>query len=228
MASYFVAQKGPPMKYNISVNRILRLTIILFICGLISLFVGIRSYYKYNHSLDLESLDEQTLKKGQYVTGNIDTYIGDLMYGSNNFYGVSQTHLTFWKTYDYYTVPFGEDSYIAVLISDESAKEKLAAFEDGHGEKVYFEGIVTEPTSNLNYQWYEKINGFDTKKLVKYYVIKEANLKKTNAALLGTLLLIMSAFLFFASGGSSSVVEVETDKTDYSLYVNLSDKKDKL
>lgn len=180
------------MKYNVSITKRIVLTFIIFIIGMIFLCIGISSYNKYNHALHLETLDEQMLKKGKYVIRNIDTYIERVMYGNNKYNGVSQTHLTARKTYDYYTVPIEQDSYIALLISDESVKEQLDSFEDGHGEDVYFESIIIEPLTELNYEWYENAEGFNPENLV-----------------------------------DSFVITVETDKTDYDLYVNTLNKDSK-
>lgn len=212
------------MKYNISVTGRIILTAIIFIIGVIFLTVGLSSYYKYGHALDLETLDEQMLKTGQYVTGNFDSYIEGITYKTNQYSGISQIHLTTWKTYDYYTVPVKEDFYITLLISDESIKERLNAFEDGHGDKVHFEGIVIEPTSEQYYELSENVENFDPENLIDSYVIKEANLRNRNATVWGILLLLLSIFLFFYSGGSNSFVSVETDQTDYDLYVNALDK----
>lgn len=212
------------MQYNVSITKRILLTAIMFIVGLGLTGVGISSYYKYNHALNLNTLDEQMLKDGKYITGNINTYIGGLMYGTNTFYGVSQTHLTFWKTYDYYTVPIEQDSYVVLLISDEAVKEQLAAFENGQGESVYFEGIVIEPPSTINYDWYEKVPDFDSEKVIGSYVIKEATLKNTNIVIWGVLLLFLSILFFFFFGGSNSFISVETDETDYDLYVNTLNK----
>ena len=215
------------MKYNVSVSRRIVITAIIFIIGFIFLCIGISSYNKYNHALHLQTLDEQLLKEGKYVVGNIDTYIVGITYGSNRYNGVSEIHLTTRKTYDYYTVPIEQDSYIALLISDESVKEQLDTFEGGHGEDVYFEGIVIEPPTELNYEWNENAAEFNPENLVDSFVIKEAKLKKKNATYLGILLLIVSIFVFFATGGNKDFVTVETDQTDYDLYVNTLNKDDK-
>lgn len=215
------------MTYNVSISKRIVITAIIFIIGLIFLCIGISSYNKYNHALHLETLDEQMLKKGKYVIGNIDTYIEGITYESNRYNGVSEIHLTARKTYNYYTVPIEQDSYIALLISDESVKEQLDAFGDGHGEEVYFEGIVIDPPAELNYELNENAENFNPENLVDSFVIKEAKLKKKNAAYLGILLIIVSVFVFFSTGGSKDFVTVETDETDYDLYVNTLNKDDK-
>ena len=213
------------MKYNVSISKRIVITAIIFIIGLIFLCIGISSYIKYNHALHLETLDEQTLKKGKDVVGNIDAYIEGITYGKYN--GVSEIHLTARKTYDYYIVPIEQESYIALMISDESVKEQLDAFEGGHGEDVYFEGIVIESPTELNYEWDEFAEDFHPENLVDSFVIKESKLKKKNETYLGILLLIVSVFVFLITGATKDFVTVETDQTDYSLYVNTLNKDDK-
>ena len=215
------------MKYNVSISRRIVITAIIFIIGFIFLCIGISSYVKYNHALHLETLDEQMLKKGKYVIGDIDTYIEGITYGSNKYNGVNDIYLTARKTYNYYIVPIEQDSYVALLISDESVKEQLDAFEGGQGEDVYFEGIVIESPAELNYEWDENAEDFNLENLVDSFVIKESKLKKKNETYLGILLLIVSVFVFLITGGSKDFVTVETDQTDYSLYVNTLNKDDK-
>lgn len=215
------------MKYNVSITKRLIITAIIFIVGLVFLLIGTRSYYKYSHALDLETLDEQMMEKGGYIIGSFNTYIDGVTYENNQFYNVNQTHLTTWDTYEYYTVPVGEDSYVVLLISDETLKEQLDAYEKGRGKTVRFEGIIIEPPTELNYEWYENAEDFNPENLIDSFVVKEATLIQRNATVLGIVLLLLSAFVFVISGGSKSVVSVEKDETDYDLYVNILDKKDK-
>lgn len=214
------------MKYNVSITKRLIITAIIFIVGLVFLLIGTRSYYKYSHALDLETLDEQMMKEGGYIIGSFNTYIDGATYENNQFYNVSQTHLTTWDTYDYYTVPVGEDSYVVLLISDEALKEQLNTYENGRGKTVHFEGIIIEPPTELNYDWYKNVENFNPENLIDSFVVKEATLIQRNATIWGIVLMLLSAFVFVISGGSKSVVSVETDKTDYDLYVNILDKKD--
>ena len=201
------------MKYHLSITKREILTVIIFIMGLIFLCKGINSYFKYEHALILENLEEGKLKKGRYVTGNIDSYIGQIMYGSGKFYGVSQGYITFGKTYEFYTIPVAHNSYIELMISDESVTESLDAFENGHGEGVYFEGVIVEPPVEPNYAWYSKVENFNTDDLITSYVVKEANLKRKNTAYIGVLLLVLAALLFFDAGGLKNIVSEDIEHT---------------
>lgn len=215
------------MKYNVSFTKRIIFTAIIFIIGVIFLSVGLRSYMKYSNALHLETLNKQDLKTGKYIVGNIDTYIEGIQYENNIYHDVNQVHRTAWKTYDYYAMPIEEDSYITLLIADDSVKAQLDAFEDGHGEPVYFEGIIIEPSKQLTYELDETVEDFNPENFVDSFAVKETKLSYKNPIILGILLLVFSIFLFFISGGSNSFISVETDKTDYDLYVNTLNKEDK-
>lgn len=215
------------MKYNVSFTKRIILTVIIFIIGVIFLSVGLRSYYKYRHALHLETLNREDLTTGKYIVGNIDTYIEGIQYENNIYHDINQVHRTGWKTYDYYAVPIEEDAYITLLIADESAKAQLDAYEDGHGEAVYFEGIIIEPSKQLNYELDETIEDFDPENFIDSFAIQETKLNYKNSMIWGILLLVFSIFLYFISGGSNSFISVEKDETDYSIYVNTLHKDDK-
>ena len=219
------------MKYHVSITKREILITILLIIGLTLLFRGIHSYYKSNHALNLENLDEQRLKDGDYVIGNIDTYIGQIMYGSNRFDGVSQVHLTSGRAYNFYTVPVGKDSYICIMAYGKSLLSQLKAFENGHGDGVYFEGVIVEPPTDLNYNWYAYVEGFDTRDLIDSYVIKEAHFDRNKYIVyIGVLLLFIAALLFFSAGGFKNFVMEETENTVpvYNKYAKIYNKNNEL
>lgn len=218
------------MKYHISISKKEIFTAVILIVGFILLFKGIHSAYRYNHALNLETLNERGLKEGTYVTGNINSYIGQIMYGSNKFNGVSMGWVTLGKTYEFYTIPIEGGSYIALMISDASVIEKLNAFDNGYGEGVYFEGIIIEPPTELNYKWYEHVEGFNMESLIDSVVIQEANLKGKNTTYLGFLLIVIASLIFFSSGGIKNVVMEETDNSGsvYNNYAKLYSKDNEL
>lgn len=211
------------MKYHVSISKREICTIIILIIGFIFLFWGIHSAYRYNHAVNLETLNERGLKEGTYVTGNINSYIGQIMYGSNKFYGSSMGWVTLGKTYEFYTIPIEGGSYIALMISDESVMEKLNAFDNGYGEGVYFEGIIIEPPTELNYAWYEHVESFNMDNLIDSVVIQEANLKRKNTTYLGFLLIVIASLIFISSGGIKNVVMEEADnsRSVYNNYAKL-------
>lgn len=200
------------MKYHIFITKREILTAILLIIGLTLLCKGITSYYKSNHPLNLENLNEQTLKGGDYVIGNIDTYIGQIMYGTNKFSGISQTLTTSGKTYNFYTIPVGQNSYICIMAYSKSLLGQLEAFENGHGEDVYFEGLIVEPPTDLNDNWYAHIEGFNTEDLIGSFVIRETNFGSNKHIIYaGALLSAIAVLLFFSAGGTKNFVMKETE-----------------
>lgn len=204
---------GKQMKYHISISKREIITAIIFIIGLMLLLRGIHSYYKMNHALHLDDLDEHSLRNGTYVTGDINTYIGKTMYGSGKFSGLSQSHTTSGKTYNFYTIPIGQKSYICIMAYSRSLSKQLAAFENGHGN-AYFEGIIVAPITDLNYAWYTTVEGFDTKDLIDTFVIKEVNFDRSKDLIYcGVILLSIAALLFFSAGGIKSFVMEDSART---------------
>ena len=219
------------MKYHVSITKREIFTAILLMIGLVLLFKGIHSYYKSNHALNLENLNEQRLKDGDYVIGNIDTYIGQIMYGSNRFDGVSQVHLTSGRAYNFYTIPVGQNSYICIMAYGKSLLSQLKAFENGHGDKIYFEGVIVEPPTDINYDWYAHVEGFDTRNLIDSYVIKEAHFDRNKYIVyIGVLLLFIAALLFFSAGGLRNFVMEETENTRpvYNKYAKIYNRNNEL
>lgn len=210
------------MKYHVSITKREIFTAILLMIGLVLLFRGIHSYYKIHHALNLEDLNEQTLKDGDYVVGNIDTYIGQILYGSNRFDGVSKILISSGKAYNFYTLPTGQNSYICIMAYGESLLSQLRAFENGHGDAVYFEGIIVEPPIELNYNWYANVEGFKTEDLIDSFVIKEAHFDGNKYVIyIGILLLVTATLLFFSAGGFKNFVMEDVENTG-SVYKNYS------
>lgn len=207
------------MKYHVSISKREIFTAILLMIGLVLLFRGIHASYKIHHALNLEELNERTLKDGDYVSGNIDTYIGQIMYGSNKFSGVSQILTTSGRAYNVYTVPTGQNSYICIMAYGKSLLRQLQAFENGHGEAVHFEGII-EPATDINYNWYALVEGFDTDDLIDSFVIKEVHFDGNKYVIyIGVLLLVTAALMFFSAGGLKNFVMEDAENTG-SVYRN--------
>lgn len=209
------------MRTQISITKRNIFTLILFLLGLYCLYRGIYSDYKYKHAIPLETLQEQSCKEGAYVVGYIDSYLGMKIYGSNRFSGVSQTFLSLAESWDFYTIPVSENTYIEVMLSDKATKNALDDFTEGKGEGVYFEGEIIKPVTGANLNWYASLEDFDMDTLIQSFVIREATLeKKKDIAYLGIILLMVSLLLFIAAGGINSIlikepIEDIPDRTAY-------------
>lgn len=202
------------MKYHISISRREIITAIILIIGLLLLFKGIHSYYKMNHALHLDDLNEHALRSGACVTGDINTYIGKTMYGSGKFSGISVSYTTSGKTYNFYTIPVGKKSYICIMVYSRSLLKQLETFENGYGENVYFEGIIVEPLTELNYEWYATVEDFDTENLIDSFVIKEVNFDRNKDLVYGGIILLaIAVLLFFSAGGFKNLIMEEAVHT---------------
>ncbi len=223
------------MRTNISISKRIVFNIIIFVIGLVLLLGGVKSYYKYKHAIPIKDLNEWDCKEGRYVTGNIDEYVVKKMAGTDKFVGSGHTLLTLTgKAYEFYTIPIAENSYIQIMISDNSILDKLKNFTEGKGEGVNFEGeIITSPIEELTLKWYDGIEGFNTENLVKTYVINEINIKsKKDLTYIGLLLVIFSVFLFYSDGGINNVITKENDidgiKSKNNNYANSYNKSNEL
>ena len=88
---------------------------------------------------------------------------------------------------------------------------ELEAFEEGHGKNVYFEGEVIKPLVELNWRWYDSIEGFRTEALIDSFVIKETNFKRNKDIIyIGVLFIAMAVLRFLSAGGIKSFVMEET------------------
>lgn len=204
------------MRTNISISKRIVFNIIIFVIGLVLLLGGVKSYYKYKHAIPIKNLNEWDCKEGKYVIGNINEYVVKKMAGTDKYAGISSTLLTLTgKAYDFYTIPIAQNSYIRIMMSDNSILDKLKNFTVGKGEGVYFEGEIINSPIEISLKWYDGIEGFNTENLVKSYVIKEINIKsKKDLTYIGLLLVIFSVLLFYSSGGINSVITKENDIDD--------------
>ena len=112
------------MKTQISISRRLIITFVIFIIGSLLLFKGFHSYYKHNHALSLETMSESECKKGDYVVGNIDSYVVYRVKENNKTLGSDTTLLTYMKAYNFYTIPTAQDTYARIMVSDKSTLTK--------------------------------------------------------------------------------------------------------
>lgn len=211
------------MHINISISKRIIINIIVFVIGLTLLCNGINSYYKSKHAVQLENLSESICKNGVYVKGNIDSYVGFKLMGSNKFSGVSATllSLTSVKSWDFYTIPIAQGSYIRIMTADKSTIDKLQNFEDGKGEGIYFEGKIIASPVSFPLKWYSHIEGFKANDVVSPYVIKEIKFDNAkNIIYIGFLFLAFSALLFFDAGGIKSVISKETEDENKAVWKN--------
>lgn len=213
------------MKYHIFITKKEILTALLFLVGSLMFFHGIHQAYKCHHALDLNTLEAYDLKEGACVSGNIDTYVVKYFPENNKYHGVGQSYLNLLgKSYDFYTIPVGEKTYICIMAHSKALIDQLKAFEAGRGEAICFEGEVIKPPIEINWKWYESIEGFHTEDLIGSFVLKETNFRRSKDFIyIGVLFIAMAVLRFFSAGGIKSFMmeEIADEKPVYRNYAKI-------
>lgn len=207
------------MKYHVFITKKEILTALLFIVGLLMFFHGIHLAYKCHYALDLNTLEERELKEGVCVSGPIDTYVVKYFPENNKYLGMSHGYLNLLgKSYDFYTIPVGKRTYMCIMAHSKTLIDQLEAFEAGHGEAIYFEGEIIKPPIELNWKWYESIEGFRTEDLIGSFVIKETNFGRSKDIIyIGVLFIAMAVLRFFSAGGIKNFITEETEDENPAL-----------
>lgn len=201
------------MRTRIQINKELVFFIVLLILGCYCFFYGLNTLQKEKNAIQMSDLCHEECISGQFVVGQINSYIGKniINLGNGSYSGVCQIFFTGGREYNFYTIPIDDNLYIRVMISDKNTIENLEGFSQGNGNDVYFEGQIIESPIELNYQWYNGIKGFESKNnIISNYVIKEINMKeKVKMLYIGILFLIISFLQFVFMGGFSNVIFTE-------------------
>lgn len=203
------------MRTKIQIGKELIIFITFLLLGSFCLFYGLSILQKERNTIQLETLHKEDCTAGLFVVGNIDSYIGKniMNLGNGSYSGVSQTLLTGGKEYNFYTIPMDDNYYICVMVSDKNTIEALENFSYGKGNNVYFEGKIIKSPVELNYEWYNGIEEFEstgTDNIISEYVIVETNIKEMEKMIyIGLFFLIISFVQFKFMGGFSSIISTE-------------------
>lgn len=190
------------MKVTIAISKTVVFSIILLFLGLIVLIKGISSIYKYHHALNITELDEAACENDTYVIGEITSCltIEIKTSGSNVPFGQSETYLTGTKEYTTYTIPIADNRYMRILVAQKDTREAMDGLVKGKVDKVSFEGVVCEPISDLNEEWYAQIPDFDSNAVLEEYVLKEIDYdREKRKALIGLSFLLTAMLLYWNS-----------------------------
>lgn len=207
---------------RIKIQKELIFFIVLLLSGIYCLFHGLCLLHKEKNALPLETLHKEDCTAGQFVTGNINSYIGKIISNSKDGYfsGASGTYLTFGKEYEFYTIPIKDNYYIRIMISDKNMIESLENFSYGKGNDIYFEGKIIKSPDELTYEWYEDVAEFKTAGkdvIISEYVIIETDIKKLEKIIYpGIFFLILSLVQFYFMGGLSRFVVAENPDNEQS------------
>lgn len=189
------------MRTNIYFSKTIFLALFMLALGILLVYVGEKSTEAYEGAIELSELTTEDCVDGQYVKGTIDSYLvktfSDPLGTSQS--GQSNSELTLLVRFDTYTVPMADKKYLQVELYNRAKVNALEDFQEGRGTGVEFEGvIVLEEIANP--EWYDGIEDFDTKRLIKDVVLKERDIKSwMKLKSTGIMTIIMGAFLFITS-----------------------------
>lgn len=201
------------MRRHIFISKSFFISIFLFIVGCVFLAGGIRSYKKYMDALDFKSFPAADYVEGKYVVGEIDTYLVkeiDAILGTY-YSGQSEEFIHWFSKYTTYTIPIEDGRYIRVMIKNRRTVNKLEKFSQGQGEAVAFQGIVYTAT-DMNREWYQGIEGFDTEAILADVVIREVNLEDRIKMVSPGLMFLVMAVICFVFGDAIEIVTEEKEE----------------
>lgn len=203
--------------------------IVSFIClilGLYLCFDGLYAYYLKSTAIPIEALSPANCKAGQYVYGEIDSYVlanYDTPNGKN-YYGLSSgiSFSPLGGSMDEYTIPIKDNYFIRFLAASEDTKNALADFIYVQQHPCYIEGQVTAIEIGLNEGFYERCEQFrDTDYhdvVINDLCIQEISFdRRVGKGKKGIPIILISFALFLLSGGVKNLVEVQKSDANADL-----------
>ena len=201
--------------------------IVSFVCLLLGgyfCFVSLFSLMRKNAAIPLDELTPENCTVGQYVYGDIETFVSprsDSVPGGKANHGASQTI----DSVDVYTIPIADDYYIRFMVTINSNKKELEKFNFTRENHLYIEGRIVRTTIELNNVWYERSVEFENRDyndaIIKDLCIIDMNFdKRIGRIQYGIAFIIISIVFFFFSGGVKNLIQVreaaEDEKPSYS------------
>lgn len=186
------------MKRTVCISKEAIFIVLCFFGGMFCFVHGADSLLREKKSIELHALSERDCMKGQYVRGNVDSYlVKDIVnLGNGGISGVSQELVLGITEYAVCTIPIEGNKYIQIMFSD---KDKVKALKNNR-KNIYFEGEIVLSPITVNYGWYEHINNcenFSPENIISEYVIKEIQYaQKKEWMYIGLLLLAFSIILY--------------------------------
>lgn len=166
---------------------------IILLIGLILLISGIVEQEAYGKHLSFDKVTPYNIQPGDYVLGNITSFL----------YKNETTHSAVsaeYVPYYIYNVAVADGYYIRIMVSNPMTRQNFFDNMNGASKRIGFSGVVVSSPMDINENWYNEINGFDTSYLIKDFVIKQVS---TNWSLTRSLLgfeIVIICFVFRISG----------------------------
>lgn len=202
------------MKKSYYITRWTILFAVVLVTGALCVLINSVQLWKYSHPYNLKDLSMDKVTSGDFVKCDIDRYlikyIGDK---KEQYVGVMETDITFFKDYDVYNVPVGDNRYIRVMVGEREALRKLETFEKGVGETVSFMGkVITNEAPDSS--WYDGAEDIGCDDIIQNLCIKQVNgLTYKNMIAAGIALALISVFMIYRT--SVVFVDEKIDKGEY-------------
>lgn len=188
-----------------------------FLCLLLGAylcFAGLHAYYLKSTAIPLETLSPQNCKEGQYVYGDIETYVV-ATYPNGKKYGLHTTYLSMLEeSIDEYTIPITDILYIRFRAVSKATRDALNDYTFLQQHPCYIEGQVIRADGELNDDFYKITEQFQDKDyhdaVVKDICIQEISFdRQVSKGKKGIPFILVSIALFFLSGGRKNLVQVQ-------------------
>lgn len=203
--------------------------IVSCICLILGLYLcldGLYAYYLKSTAIPIEALSPQNCKKGQYVYGDIDSYVLANYDTSNGkkYYGLSSS-ISFsplGDSMDEYTIPIKDNGFIRFLAASEDTKNALADFIYVQQHPCHIEGQVIAIEIGLNEGFYDRCEQFrDTDYhdvVINDLCIQEISFdRRVGKGKKGIPFILISFAFFLLSGGRKNLVQVQKSDADADL-----------
>lgn len=204
-------------RFTINVTKGYIVTAVIFILGVLMLFLGFLDYLEFKkeqNALSISELEESQIKEGQYVKGVIREIAGYYEYPENESSFCISPNEAYNPGngifYCLYTIKIANGKYINIYVNDEDweLNKQLLGYAKGKGNSAYFEGkIVKEYGDEVKDSWHQKLFGVESREeidklIVSDYIIFQDSFEvDTKKFTVGFLLIVVSIFYFFFSGG---------------------------
>lgn len=200
---------------TIQLSKEVIIFLISLVIGIFCVACGIHSLVKEKRVMDFASIDVGTCVQGEYVSGNIDSYVVKNLVdlGDGRPSGISVVLLTGGREYSFYTIPIKDNQYIRIMVSDPNKVEELEKLYRGRESGILFEGEIVKAPVAVNDKWYEDIMGtenFDVSDIIADYVVRETDFKnKRSWFYAGVVLLLYACLQFLTIGGLNGLITKE-------------------
>lgn len=196
---------------------------VCLLLGVYFCFASLFSLMHKNAAISLDKLTPENCTVGQYVYGNIETFVSprsDSVPGGKANYGPSQII----DSVDVYTIPIADDYYIRFMVTAIRNKRELEKFNFTRQNHLYIEGRIVRTTLELNDVWYKRSVEFENRDyndaIIKDLCIIDIDFdKRIGRIKYGIAFIFLSIVFFFFSGGIKNFVQLrevaEDEKPSY-------------